>query len=291
MRILPSFKFLYEYTENLLCYILILLINVLFFQLDAMNTKELFRRILYTVLSFLYINGDSEFSLNNDAAFDYIGLPPQTHSQNKLFNKPGLKKSLSNFRGLPWPYLSGPGRNANVLIPPMTPTFRGGIIGPPSTGIGPPVEGIINKWQAQGMMTSSVPDVATGQKSVGQQKSISHQLSGQAHFSGAWEGGSWKGLPPLQPGAAPYRDGQSIPRRPTYGYKEPALPQLPMTMPVLTPPITSLPIPGTLQGPFKQPDVQTEPVHGLPLNYLYAHIPMVPAVTGVIGGGFSGEFM
>ena len=336
------------------------------FQPDVMNTRELFRQVLYTVLSFLYINGDSEFGLNNDGFglntdrdYDSIGLPPQ----NNLFNKAGSQKSLSNFGGQRWPYWSGSGQNTNVVIPPMVPTVGlSGMKGSSTSGVGPPVvtpgvegiinkskgtpilgtgppvggpiidgiegiinkskgtpilgtgppvggpiiDGIINKSEGRGeglvavsgimkglpapRITSSAKGVVTGQKF---NLSTWHQWSRQAQFSGAWKGGAWKGLAPRQTGAVPLPGGQPpIPQIPTYGYKgRVPFPQIPSTKPGPTPSISSLPIPGILPGPLKQPGVPTEPIHGLPLNFLYGSIPMVPAVTGEVGGALSGEFM
>ena len=309
------------------------------FQPDVMNTRELFRQVLYTVLSFLYINGDSEFGLNNDGFglntdrdYDSIGLPPQ----NNLFNKAGSQNSLSNFGGQRWPYWSGPGQNTNGVIPPMAPTVGlSGIKGSSTSGVGPPVvapgvegiinkskgtpilgtgppvggpiiDGIINKSEGSGnglvavsgimkglpapRITSSAKGVVTGQKF---NLSTWHQWSGQGQFSGAWMGGAWKGLAPRQTGAVRFPGGQpTVPQIPTDGFKgRVPFPQIPSTKPGPTPSISSLPIPGILRGPLKQPGVPTEPIHGLPLNFLYASIPMVPVVTGEVGGALSGEFM
>ena len=279
-----------------------------------MNTKELFRQVLYTVLSFLYINGDSEFSHNNDGPDrDYDnGFPSQ---RNFAFNNDGSENNLNGIRGPQWPYATGPAaQDANALIPPVAPMFRlSGMKGPPNTGIrsafggagiegiikksggtgtadiepsggGPVINGIINKSGGsggqgivgvegiiKGLPGLSVASSATGIASQTVHMSASHEWSRRAQFSGAWKGGMWQGLAPLQTGHV-LLPGPSI-------------------KPVPTPSFPSLPIPGTVPGLLQQPGVPTEPKHGLPLNYLYANIPMIPADTSVVGGAISSEFI
>ena len=280
-----------------------------------MNTKELFRQVLYTVLSFLYINGDSEFSHNNDANGPDRDYDNGVLSQrNFAFNNDGSENNLNGIIGPQWPYATGPAaQDANALIPPVAPMFRlSGMKGPPSTGIrsafggagiegiikksggteiadigpsevGPVINGIINKSgrsSGQGIVgvegiIKGLPglSVATSSNGIASQTvhmSASHQWSRRAQFSGAWKGGMWQGLAPLQTGHV-LLPGPSI-------------------KPVPTPSFPSLPIPGTVPG-LLQPGVPTEPKHGLPLNYLYANIPMIPADTSVVGGVISCEFI
>ena len=104
-----------------------------------------------------------------------------------------------------------------------------------------------------------------------------------------WEGGFWKRIPPRQPGAVPLPLDTISHQEPIYGYDKPLKGSTQAKLD--TTPSMSLPIPGTLPDLLKQPEIPADPVHGLPIDHLYANVPLAPAVDGAVGRGFKCEYM
>ena len=287
------------------------------FQPIKMKAKELLRQFFYTVISFLYINGDSEFSLNSDQ--DYI--PPQFPSGGQIFIKKPTpqQKNFSNSISQKWPYISGPGPNGNVLIPmdssdvkledghigplpvgapAIGAPFSGAAIGVPVQGPGEPMAAGLAGEISVGPVgkLSSAPggviSVSQSEKISGSQHiSISQELSSGLQMSGGWKGGSWVGMAPQQPGAIKFAGEKPFPQIPNGGYLygKPTDSAVPQPKPIPAPP-TTLPIPGTLPELLKQPEIPADPIHGLPLNYLYSKIPLAPTVNGFIEPGTNSEY-
>lgn len=232
-----------------------------------MEARELVCQVFCTILTFLYINGDSEYSLNSDSSFDYF--PPEIPQQNPIiYKKPDSQYNFSHLIGQSWPFIPGAGLNTNVLIPPISPVMIPG---------GGMVEGFIKGLPGPGF--APLITKGTGKRlSAEQLLSVSDKSSS---ITGGWKGGSWKGFAPLQPGAAPFIGGKSLPQIPPYGYKESPVPQIPQLQPI---PGTSmsLPIPAPFPALLKRTTVPADPIHGLPMNYLYAQIPLIPSDDGVI---------
>ena len=262
------------------------------FQINQMEAQTLLRQFLFTFITFLYINGDSDISINNGIPFPSF-FPPRTPLKGNIFvTKPGLRYNFSKqWRNL-WPYFQGQKFNGNVVIPPMVPRLvpGGGYVGPglntniPLSHVMPSmVPGVVGPI-AQGPVLVPTPIQVKGPRIP----TIPHKQTLLPHHVNFAQGGQWKGIPPVHPGMINILNHTPFSRTSYYGYGPKAIKQTqmfsgyPWPKPSLMPSM-SLPIPGQMPQKLrlKQAHLLADPVHGLPLNHLYAHIPMAPPVMPV----------
>ena len=280
---------------------IILIICFVLFQVVQMEAKKLLHQFLYTLTTFLYINGDSENGHNN---VPFAFFPPQRPPQSQIFvQKPVPKTYVSKqMMGNSWPYFQGPGMNSNVLIRPMLPRMvpGGGYVGPghktnivlppimPGPVGGPVLVPV--SFSGNGPL---IQQFTGGQFPIKQQRTFSQGYYGKSKVSPVVQGASWKGFVPKLPGVIPSPKGVPFQQIPSYGYYKPAIQQqkelavLPKPPPL---PQMSLPIPGQIPAMLKQSLLPADPVHGLPLNHLYVHVPVAPPAVGMIGGMISREY-
>ena len=104
----------------------------------------------------------------------------------------------------------------------------------------------------------------------------------------SYRSGSWQQYAPLQPGFVRIPSGTSVQQGIVYGYNRPLRGMVESEAETVV--SMSLPIPGKTPDLLRQPEVETDPVHGLALDHLYAKIPLTPSVDQLVGGRLQSKY-